>query len=53
MRVTVENTQIDRQTLSLCVSLVENGVDPAALAVRPRGVPVNRDGGANVSFVPL
>jgi mitotic-spindle organizing protein 1 len=32
-----KNTQLDRTQLSLCVSLVENGVNPEALAVRQRG----------------
>ncbi|KAI9738488.1 MAG: hypothetical protein M1818_005385 [Claussenomyces sp. TS43310] len=26
------NTHLDRQTLSLCVSMIENGVNPEALA---------------------
>lgn len=30
-----QNTQLDRGQLSLCVSLIENGVNPEALAVRP------------------
>lgn len=30
---TLLNTGLDRQTLSLCVSLCENGVNPEALAV--------------------
>lgn len=29
-----QNTQLDRHTLSYCVSLIENGVNPEALAVR-------------------
>jgi len=29
-----QNTQLDRAQLSLCVSLIENGVNPEALAVR-------------------
>ena len=29
----VQNTQLDRTQLSLCVSLIENGVNPEALAV--------------------
>ncbi|KAF3905830.1 hypothetical protein AA313_de0206600 [Arthrobotrys entomopaga] len=29
---TLLNTKLDRTTLSLCVSLVENGVNPEALA---------------------
>ena len=29
----LQNTHLDRQTLSLCVSLIENGVNPEALAV--------------------
>jgi len=29
---TLLNTQLDRQTLSLCVSMIENGVNPEALA---------------------
>jgi mitotic-spindle organizing protein 1 len=28
-----QNTQLDRSQLSLCVSLMENGVNPEALAV--------------------
>ena len=28
-----QNTHLDRSTLSLCVSLIENGVNPEALAV--------------------
>jgi hypothetical protein len=28
-----QNTQLDRTELSLCVSLIENGVNPEALAV--------------------
>ncbi|CAL8581959.1 hypothetical protein XPA_007639 [Xanthoria parietina] len=27
------NTHLDRPTLSLCVSLIENGIDPEVLAV--------------------
>ncbi|KAL0637088.1 hypothetical protein Q9L58_003911 [Maublancomyces gigas] len=30
---TLLNTHLDRRALSLCVSLVENGVNPEALAV--------------------
>jgi len=30
----LQNTQLDRAQLSLCVSLIENGVNPEALAVR-------------------
>jgi hypothetical protein len=33
-RLTHQNTHLDRHTLSLCVSLIENGVNPEALAVR-------------------
>ncbi|KAI9867177.1 MAG: hypothetical protein M1813_009455 [Trichoglossum hirsutum] len=29
---TLLNTQLDRTTLSVCVSLIENGVNPEALA---------------------
>ncbi|KAF2862766.1 hypothetical protein K470DRAFT_255677 [Piedraia hortae CBS 480.64] len=29
---TLLNTQLDRKSLSYCVSLIENGVDPEALA---------------------
>lgn len=29
-----QNTNLDRTELSLCVSLIENGVNPDALAVR-------------------
>lgn len=28
-----QNTNLDRQSLSYCVSLIENGVNPDALAV--------------------
>lgn len=28
-----QNTHLDRQSLSYCVSLIENGVNPEALAV--------------------
>lgn len=34
-----QNTNLDRTQLSLCVSLIENGVDPQALAVRQFGIP--------------
>ena len=27
------NTQLDRETLATCVSMIENGVNPEALAV--------------------
>ena len=30
---TQQNTDLDRQSLSYCVSLIENGVNPEALAV--------------------
>ena len=30
----IQNTQLDRQQLSYCVSLIENGANPEALAVR-------------------
>ncbi|KAG0646393.1 Mitotic-spindle organizing associated with a ring of gamma-tubulin 1 [Hyphodiscus hymeniophilus] len=30
---TLLNADLDRQTLSICVSLIENGVNPEALAV--------------------
>lgn len=30
----IQNTHLDRTELSLCVSLIENGVNPDALAVR-------------------
>ena len=33
MYKTTQNTHLDRSTLSLCVSLIENGVNPEALAV--------------------
>ncbi|OTA37274.1 hypothetical protein BTJ68_02692 [Hortaea werneckii EXF-2000] len=33
---TLLNTHLDRQSLSYCVSLIENGVNPEALAVRSR-----------------
>lgn len=29
-----QNTGLDRQSLSYCVSLIENGINPEALAVR-------------------
>ena len=29
----LQNTHLDRHTISLCVSLIENGVNPEALAV--------------------
>lgn len=32
---TLKNTNLDRTELSLCVSLIENGVNPDALAVSP------------------
>ncbi|KAL8948010.1 MAG: hypothetical protein Q9183_007730 [Haloplaca sp. 2 TL-2023] len=32
------NTHLDRPTLSLCVSLIENGVNPEALAVSTRHI---------------
>jgi mitotic-spindle organizing protein 1 len=28
-----QNADLDRQTLSICISLIENGVNPEALAV--------------------
>lgn len=31
----LKNTNLDRTELSLCVSLIENGVNPDALAVSP------------------
>jgi mitotic-spindle organizing protein 1 len=31
---TMQNTKLDRQQLSYCVSLIENGANPEALAVR-------------------
>jgi hypothetical protein len=33
-----QNTSLDRHSLSYCVSLIENGVNPEALAVRERVV---------------
>ncbi|MCJ1361712.1 hypothetical protein MMC16_000812 [Acarospora aff. strigata] len=39
---TLLNTNLDRTTLSLCVSLIENGVNPEALAV---GAPANKAAG--------
>lgn len=30
----LQNCQIDRKTLSICISLIERGVNPEALAVR-------------------
>ncbi|OQV02011.1 hypothetical protein CLAIMM_07270 [Cladophialophora immunda] len=32
------NTQLDRTQLSLCVSLIENGVNPEALATAIKGL---------------
>jgi len=29
----LQNADLDRQTLSICISLIENGVNPEALAV--------------------
>ena len=37
--MTIQNTGLDRQSLSVCVSLIENGVNPEALAVRIRNCP--------------
>ncbi|KAI9676745.1 MAG: hypothetical protein M1829_002839 [Trizodia sp. TS-e1964] len=37
------NTQLDRTTLSLCVSLIENGVNPDALAVLIKELRKERD----------
>lgn len=34
-RLILKNTNLDRTELSLCVSLIENGVNPDALAVSP------------------
>jgi mitotic-spindle organizing protein 1 len=31
-----QNTHLDRQQLSYCVSLIENGANPEALAVSPK-----------------
>ncbi|OCL06021.1 hypothetical protein AOQ84DRAFT_343955 [Glonium stellatum] len=36
---TLLNTHLNRQQLSYCVSLIENGVNPEALAVRPLKFP--------------
>ena len=33
----LQNTHLDRQTLSYCVSMIENGVNPEALAVGRSG----------------
>ncbi|MCJ1451240.1 hypothetical protein MMC28_001576 [Mycoblastus sanguinarius] len=45
------NTHLDRSTLSLCVSLIENGVNPDALAtvireLRKEGAKVQQNGSA-------
>ena len=29
----IQNSDLDRETLSVCISLIENGVNPEALAV--------------------
>lgn len=29
----IQNCQLDRRTLSICISMIENGVNPEALAV--------------------
>ena len=34
LTIASQNAGIDRGTLSVCVSLIENGVNPEALAVR-------------------
>ncbi|OTA57863.1 hypothetical protein K449DRAFT_374070 [Hypoxylon sp. EC38] len=31
---TILNCHLDRRTLSICISMIENGVNPEALAVR-------------------
>lgn len=46
---TLLNTHLDRSTLSLCVSLIENGVNPEALAtvireLRKEGAKVQQQG---------
>ena len=33
------NTQLDRETLATCVSMIESGVNPEALAVSPPPFP--------------
>ena len=33
LTISPQNTNLDRQTLSICISLIENGVNPEALAV--------------------
>lgn len=30
-----QNCHLDRRTLSICISMIERGVNPEALAVRP------------------
>lgn len=40
MLTTYQNTDLDRQSLSYCVSLIENGVNPEALAVRLLSCPL-------------
>lgn len=42
----LQNTNLDRTELSLCVSLIENGVNPDALAVRVFPNPTPAYGGA-------
>ncbi|EMF17152.1 uncharacterized protein SEPMUDRAFT_32996 [Sphaerulina musiva SO2202] len=38
---TILNTNLDRQCLSYCISLIENGVNPEALAVRQLSRPLS------------
>ena len=45
LSVDTQNTGLDRNTLSICVSLIENGVNPEALAVRS-----DEDGGGNTQL---
>lgn len=33
------NTQLDKETLATCVGMIESGVNPEALAVRPDALP--------------
>ncbi len=30
-----QNCHLDRRSLSICISMIENGINPEALAVRP------------------
>ncbi|KAL2265417.1 hypothetical protein VTJ83DRAFT_6517 [Remersonia thermophila] len=57
---TILNTHLDRRTLSICISMIENGVNPEALAIvikelRKRGQEIELEAAAaaaGVSTVP-